>query len=77
MKQMPPARVSPATPKALARALDKIDKWSKRFPMEVSPSMAHLFIFSHSRPAQCFRPFSPRTRPIRKRIERLIGRDFV
>src|SRR5438105_7033801 len=30
-------------PMGLARALDKIDKWSKRVPMVVSPSMAHLY----------------------------------
>src|SRR5947208_9318559 len=30
-------------PMGLARALDKIDKWSKRVPMAVPPSMAHLY----------------------------------
>src|SRR5204863_2609517 len=31
-------------PYGLARALQKIDQWSKRVPMQVSPSMAHMFI---------------------------------
>jgi len=31
-------------PQGLARALKKIDEWSKRVPMRVSPSMAHLYI---------------------------------
>src|SRR6266849_10509084 len=31
-------------PYGLARALDKIDKRSKRVPMRVSPTMAHMFI---------------------------------
>ncbi|HEX7961310.1 MAG TPA: zinc metalloprotease HtpX, partial [Terriglobales bacterium] len=31
-------------PYALARALQKLDAWSKRLPMAASPSTAHLFI---------------------------------
>jgi heat shock protein HtpX len=31
-------------PMGLARALDKIDKWAHRIPMQASPTMAHLFI---------------------------------
>ena len=37
------ARIT-GNPQGLARALDKIDKWAKRIPMHVAPSMAHLYI---------------------------------
>jgi heat shock protein HtpX len=33
-------------PRALARALQKLEDWSKRRPMEVSPTTAHMFIVS-------------------------------
>lgn len=39
------ARIT-GNPQGLARALDKIDKYSKRLPMQVAPSMAHLYILS-------------------------------
>lgn len=59
-------------PQALASALEKLDAYSKRLPMQASPSTAHLFIIQ------------PRTReflaglfsthpPIPKRVERLLG----
>ena len=56
------ARIT-GNPQGLARALDKIDKWSKRIPMQVSPSMAHLYIISRSPPVRCFPACSPLTRP--------------
>src|SRR6202161_1575433 len=34
----------PGIPYALARALQKLDEYSKRVPMQASPSTAHLFI---------------------------------
>ena len=64
-------------PQGLARALDKIDKWSKRVPLQVSPSMAHMFIIQPLAAGQLFSSLFSTHPPIRKRIERLIGRDFV
>jgi len=70
------ARIT-GNPQALARALDKIDKWSKRVPMQVSPSMAHMFIIQPLTSGEIFASLFSTHPPIRKRIERLIGRDFV
>ena len=64
-------------PQALARALDKIDKWARQMPMRVSPSMAHLFIYQPLTTQQMFSSLFSTHPPIKKRIERLIGRDFV
>jgi heat shock protein HtpX len=64
-------------PQGLARALDKIDKWAKRIPMRASPSMAHLFIYQPLTTGEIFSSLFSTHPPIRKRIERLIGRDFV
>jgi len=70
------ARIT-GNPQGLARALDKIDKWAKRVPMQVSPSMAHLFIYQPLSAGEMFSSLFSTHPPIRKRIERLIGRDFV
>ena len=64
-------------PQGLARALDKIDKWAKRIPMQVSPSMAHLYIYQPLTSGEIFSSLFSTHPPIRKRIERLIGRDFI
>ena len=64
-------------PHGLARALDKIDKYSKRIPMGVAPSMAHLYIAQPLTTGEVFSSLFSTHPPIRKRIERLIGRDFV
>ena len=64
-------------PRGLASALEKIDQWSKRIPMQVSPSMAHLYIYQPLISGQMFSSLFSTHPPIRKRIERLIGRDFV
>ena len=64
-------------PYGLARALDKIDKWSKRVPMRVSPAMAHMFICQPLTTGEIFTSLFSTHPPIRKRIERLIGRDYV
>jgi heat shock protein HtpX len=64
-------------PYGLARALDKIDKWSKRIPMRVSPTMAHMFICQPLTTGEIFTSLFSTHPPIRKRIERLIGRDYV
>jgi heat shock protein HtpX len=70
------ARIT-GNPQGLARALDKIDKWAKRIPMRVSPSMAHLYIYQPLTSGEIFSSLFSTHPPIRKRIERLIGRDFV
>jgi heat shock protein HtpX len=64
-------------PQGLARALDKIDKWAKRIPMQASPSMAHLYIYAPLTSGQMFSNLFSTHPPIRKRIERLIGRDYI
>ncbi len=64
-------------PQALASALQKIDQWSKRVPMRASPSMAHMYICQPLTGRQMFSNLFSTHPPIQKRIERLIGRDFV
>ena len=60
-------------PYALARALQKLDAYSKRVPMVASPSSAHLFIVQPLLGMNFASLFSTHP-PIRKRIERLTGR---
>ena len=60
-------------PYALARALQKLDAWSKRLPMAASPSTAHLFIVQPLAGVDFAGLFSTHP-PIAKRIERLTGR---
>jgi len=64
-------------PFGLARALDKIDKWSKRIPLPASPAMSHMFIIQPLTTGEFFSSLFSTHPPVRKRIERLIGRDFV
>jgi heat shock protein HtpX len=64
-------------PQGLARALAKIDEYARQVPMRVSPSMAHLFIYQPLTTHEMFSSLFSTHPPIRKRIERLIGRDFV
>jgi heat shock protein HtpX len=64
-------------PQGLARALEKIDQWSKRVPMRVSPSMAHMFICQPLTAGEVFSGLFSTHPPIRKRIERLLGHDYV
>ena len=60
-------------PEALARALQKLDAYSKRVPMVASPSTAHLFIIQPLMGMNFANLFSTHP-PIYKRIERLTGR---
>jgi heat shock protein HtpX len=60
-------------PYALARALKKLDEYSKRIPMVASPSTAHLFIIQPLMGMNIGNLFSTHP-PIYKRIERLTGR---
>src|ERR1700751_271191 len=60
-------------PYALASALQKLDAYSRRVPMQASPSTAHLFIIQPLLGMNFGRLFSTHP-PIAKRIERLTGR---
>jgi heat shock protein HtpX len=59
-------------PYALARALQKLDAYSKRIPLVASPSTAHLFIVQPVLGMNLGNLFSTHP-PIYKRIERLTG----
>jgi len=61
-------------PYALARALQKLDAWSKRRPLEASPSTAHLFIVQPLVGGDMLANLFSTHPPIAKRIERLTGR---
>ncbi len=60
-------------PYALASALEKLDAYSKRLPMQASPSNAHLFIVQPLLSGRDFASLFATHPPIPKRIERLIG----
>jgi len=60
-------------PYALASALQKLDAYSRRVPMQASPSTAHLFIIQPLLGVNVGSLFSTHP-PIAKRIERLTGR---
>src|SRR5690348_3433603 len=60
-------------PYALARALQKLDAYSRRLPMQATPSTAHLFIIQPLLGMNFGSLFSTHP-PIAKRIERLTGR---
>jgi heat shock protein HtpX len=63
-------------PYALASALQKIDAYSRRLPLQASPSTAHLFIIQPflGVNAGTFANLFSTHPPIAKRIERLTGR---
>ena len=60
-------------PYALASALQKLDAYSRRVPMQATPSTAHLFIIQPLLGMSFGNLFSTHP-PIAKRIERLTGR---
>jgi len=60
-------------PYALASALQKLDAYSRRVPMQATPSTAHLFIIQPLLGISFGNLFSTHP-PIAKRIERLTGR---
>jgi heat shock protein HtpX len=64
-------------PYALARALQKLDNYSKRIPMQASPSNAHLFIVAPLLGSGGIANLFSTHPPIPERIKRLIGRDQV
>ncbi len=61
-------------PYALASALQKLDAYSRRLPMQASPSTAHLFIIQPFLGGMNFGNLFSTHPPIAKRIERLTGR---
>jgi heat shock protein HtpX len=63
-------------PYALARALQKLEDYSKRVPMQATPSTAHLFIIAPLLGGAFGSWFSTHP-PTKERIRRLIGRDLV
>ena len=65
-------------PYALASALQKLDAYSRRVPMQATPSTAHLFIIQPFLGMNFGSLFSTHP-PIAKRIERLTGRpaEFI
>ena len=63
-------------PQGLARALKKIDEWSKRVPMQASPSMAHMYICAPLTGREIFSSLFSTHPPIKKRIERLVGPGY-
>jgi heat shock protein HtpX len=60
-------------PYALASALAKLDAYSKRVPLQATPSTAHLFIIQPFLGMNVMNLFQTHP-PIAKRIERLTGR---
>lgn len=63
-------------PYALARALQKLEDYSKRIPLQASASTAHMFIIAPLIGGGVGRLFSTHP-PTKERIRRLIGRDMV
>jgi heat shock protein HtpX len=61
-------------PYALASALQKLDAYSRRMPMQATPSTAHLFIIQPLLAGVSFGNLFSTHPPIAKRIERLTGR---
>jgi heat shock protein HtpX len=61
-------------PYALASALAKLDAYSRRLPLQATPSTAHLFIIQPLLGGMSFGNLFSTHPPIAKRIERLTGR---
>jgi heat shock protein HtpX len=62
------------SPYGLASALQKLEDYSKRIPMQASPSTAHMFIMHPFSGRALMNLFSTHP-PTQKRIERLLGRS--
>lgn len=60
-------------PHGLASALQKLENYSKRIPMEASPSTAHMFIMHPFSGSSLLNLFSTHP-PTQKRIQRLLAR---
>jgi heat shock protein HtpX len=61
-------------PYALASALEKLEAFSRRLPLQASPSTAHLFIVAPMIGGASFANLFSTHPPMAKRIERLTGR---
>ena len=61
-------------PRGLASALQKLESYSKRIPMEASPGTAHMFIMNPFSGRSLMNLFSTHP-PTQKRIERLLAGD--
>jgi heat shock protein HtpX len=64
-------------PYALARALQKLDTYSKQVPMQGTTTTAHLFIVAPMLSGASFATLFSTHPPIADRIQRLIGRPHV
>ncbi len=64
-------------PYALARALQKLEDYSRRIPMQATPSTAHLFIVAPLLGSGGFGSLFSTHPPMKERIQRLIGRDHI
>jgi heat shock protein HtpX len=64
-------------PYALARALQKLDTYSKQIPMQGTTTTAHLFIVAPMLSGASFATLFSTHPPIADRIQRLIGRPHV
>ena len=60
------------SPEGLARALDKLGRYSKKLPMDAHPSTAHMFIVNPLSGRSLMSLFSPHP-PLAERIARLRG----
>jgi heat shock protein HtpX len=60
-------------PAALASALRKIETWSQRVPMQVSPSQAHMYIIQPLIGGISFGNLFSTHPPTAERIARLMG----
>ncbi len=63
-------------PYALARALQKLENYSRQVPLQATPATAHLFIIAPLLGGGFGSLFSTHP-PTKERIRRLIGRDLV
>jgi heat shock protein HtpX len=64
-------------PYALARALEKLDAYSRRLPMQADPSTAHLFIVAPLLNGASLANLFSTHPPMASRIQRLLGRSPV
>jgi heat shock protein HtpX len=64
-------------PYGLARALEKLDAYSKRLPMHASPSTAHMFIVKPAMDMSFVGNLFSTHPPMADRIKRLLGRSAV
>jgi heat shock protein HtpX len=64
-------------PYGLARALEKLDAYSKRLPMHASPSTAHMFIVKPAMDMSFVGTLFSTHPPMADRIKRLLGRSAV